>query len=222
MWSPVEKTALAEAEIEYHEKTSPAIYVKFPVIPGRESHALLMGAQVVIWTTTPWTIPGNRAISFSLDIQYGLYEVLEAPPDNWAKAGDLYVLAEDLAEGVLRQAKVTNFKKVHDVDFAAGPAAIVVTCSHPLKKLGGYNFPVPMLVGDHVTADAGTGFVHTAPGHGREDFEVWIENARRLEALGINTAIPYTVDENGTLTSHAPGFEGKRVLNDKGEKGDAN
>jgi isoleucyl-tRNA synthetase len=87
---------------------------------------------------------------------------------------------------------------------------------------GGYEFTVPLLPGDHVTDDTGTGFVHTAPGHGREDFDVWMANARELEARGINTAIPYTVDENGAFTDHAPGFTGKRVINDKGEKGDAN
>jgi isoleucyl-tRNA synthetase len=87
---------------------------------------------------------------------------------------------------------------------------------------GGYEFTVPLLPGDHVTDDTGTGFVHTAPGHGREDFDVWMANARELEARGINTTIPYTVDENGALTDHAPGFTGKRVINDKGEKGDAN
>jgi isoleucyl-tRNA synthetase len=81
---------------------------------------------------------------------------------------------------------------------------------------------VPLLAGDHVTDDTGTGFVHTAPGHGREDFEVWTANARELESRGINTTIPYTVDENGAFTDHAPGFTGKRVINDKGEKGDAN
>ena len=87
---------------------------------------------------------------------------------------------------------------------------------------GGYEFTVPLLAGDHVTDDTGTGFVHTAPGHGREDFDIWTANARELETRGINTAIPYTVDENGALTDHAPGFEGKRVIDDKGKKGDAN
>ena len=81
---------------------------------------------------------------------------------------------------------------------------------------------MPLLAGDHVTDDAGTGFVHTAPGHGREDFDVWTANARALEARGISSAIPYTVDENGAFTEQAPGFTGKRVINDKGEKGDAN
>ena len=83
-------------------------------------------------------------------------------------------------------------------------------------------FIVPLLAGDHVTDDTGTGFVHTAPGHGREDFEVWIANQAALEARGINPSIPYTVDENGAFTEQAPGFTGKRVINDKGEKGDAN
>ena len=96
-------------------------------------------------------------------------------------------------------------------------------CDHPLRKtIGGYGFKVPLLAGDHVTEDTGTGFVHTAPGHGREDFDVWTANTRELAARGINTAIPYTVDADGRFTEQAPGFTGKRVLNDKGEKGDAN
>ncbi len=96
-------------------------------------------------------------------------------------------------------------------------------CAHPLRASpAATNFAVPLLAGDHVTDDTGTGFVHTAPGHGREDFDVWTANARELEQRGINTTIPYTVDENGALTDQAPGFTGKRVINDKGEKGDAN
>src|SRR6202034_2495145 len=99
----------------------------------------------------------------------------------------------------------------------------VVECSHPLKGLeGSYEFDVPLLAADHVTDDAGTGFVHTAPGHGREDFDLWMSSGRELSARNIDTRIPYTVDENGAFTADAPGFEGKRVINDKGEKGDAN
>src|SRR5207302_5158929 len=98
-----------------------------------------------------------------------------------------------------------------------------LVCEHPLKRFHpGYSFGVPLLVGDHVTDDAGTGFVHTAPGHGRDDFEVWTANAAKLAARGINTAIPYTVDADGRFTDHAPGLTGKRVLTDTGEKGDAN
>jgi isoleucyl-tRNA synthetase len=218
MWSVVEKTALAEAEVEYEDYTSDTVWVKFPVTSP--AHGALAGASVVIWTTTPWTLPGNRAISFSPKIAYGLYKVTDAPADNWAKSGDLLILADALAESVFKQARVTAYEKVR-----ALPAETLdaVECAHPLKGVGGqYQFVVPLLAGDHVTDDTGTGFVHTAPGHGREDFDVWTANARELESRGINIAIPYTVDENGAFTDHAPGFTGKRVINDKGEKGDAN
>jgi isoleucyl-tRNA synthetase len=128
------------------------------------------------------------------------------------------MVADKLAGEVFKQAKVTAFEKILDL-----PASVLhkLTFTHPLRGKG-YDFAVPLLMGDHVTDDAGTGFVHTAPGHGREDFDVWTANARELESRGINTAIPYTVDENGAFTDHAPGFAGKRVINDKGEKGDAN
>ena len=218
MWSVVEKTALAEAEVEYEDYTSDTVWVKFPVTSP--AHGALAGACVVIWTTTPWTLPGNRAISFSPKIGYGLYKVTDAPADNWAKNGDLLILADALAEAVFKQARVTAYEKVRDIP---ADTLDVVECAHPLKGLaGGYQFTVPLLPGEHVTADTGTGFVHTAPGHGREDFDVWTANARELEARGIATTIPYTVDENGALTDQAPGFTGKRVINDKGEKGDAN
>jgi isoleucyl-tRNA synthetase len=217
MWSVVEKTALAEAEVEYEDYTSDTVWVKFPVVSGK-GHALT-GASVVIWTTTPWTIPGNRAISYSPKIEYGLYRVVDAPADNWAKPNDLFILADKLAIDVFRQARVTAYKKIQDVTESLEG----LVCSHPLKGLaGGYEFNVPLLAGDHVTDDAGTGFVHTAPGHGRDDFEIWIANARELSARGINTAIPYTVDADGRFTEQAPGFTGKHVLNDKGDKGDAN
>jgi isoleucyl-tRNA synthetase len=224
MWSVVEKTALAEAEIEYEDYVSDTVWVKFPIAisAGDTSAAnrLTAGASIVIWTTTPWTIPGNRAISYSPKIEYGLYEVTDAPSQNWASRGDLFVLADKLALDVLRQARVTAYKRIRGV--AADELANVV-CRHPLKTFNnGYAFAVPLLAGDHVTEDTGTGFVHTAPGHGREDFDVWTANAPKLAARDINTTIPYTVDEDGRFTEAAPGFTGKRVLTDKGEKGDAN
>jgi isoleucyl-tRNA synthetase len=217
MWSVVEKTALAEAEVEYEDYTSDTVWVKFPVTSP--AHGALASASVVIWTTTPWTLPGNRAISFSPKIAYGLYRVTDAPADNWAKTGDLLILADALAESVFKQARVTAWEKVREIPTDTLDA---VECAHPLNGRSGYDFTVPLLPGDHVTDDTGTGFVHTAPGHGREDFDVWTANGRELESRGINTAIPYTVDENGAFTDHAPGFTGKRVINDKGEKGDAN
>ncbi len=218
MWSVVEKTALAEAEVEYEDYTSDTVWVKFPI--ASPAHGALAAASIVIWTTTPWTLPGNRAISFSPKIAYGLYKVTDAAADNWAKTGDLLILADALAESVFKQARVTAYEKIRDIP---ADTLDVVECAHPLKGLdGGYSFTVPLLPGDHVTDDTGTGFVHTAPGHGREDFDVWMSNARELAQRGINTTIPYTVDENGALTDQAPGFTGKRVINDKGEKGDAN
>jgi isoleucyl-tRNA synthetase len=248
MWSVVEKTALAEAEVEYEDYTSDTVWVKFPVVSAttqtvttdphagetfkyapldRTSEALeenarlgtlLINASIVIWTTTPWTLPGNRAVSFSPKIKYGLYKVTDAAPDNWAKFGDLFILSENLAGEVFKQARVAAYDKLADIpaDVLAG-----MTLRHPLAGVG-YDFAVPLLSGDHVTDDAGTGFVHTAPGHGREDFEVWTANKAALEARGINTTIPYTVDENGAFTEAAPGFTGERVITDKGEKGKAN
>jgi isoleucyl-tRNA synthetase len=210
MWSVVEKTALAEAEVEYEDHTSDWVFVAFPV-KGQD-------AKVVIWTTTPWTLPGNRAISFSHRIAYGLYRVTAAPEGNWAKAGDLYVLADKLAEGVMQSAKVEAFERVRDVP--AGELA-AMTCAHPLAALG-YDFNVPLLDGDHVTDDAGAGFVHTAPGHGREDFDIWMASGRLLHERGIDSRIPYTVDADGFYTDEVPGFPGARVIDDKGAKGDAN
>ncbi len=229
MWSVVEKTALAEAEVEYEDYVSDQVWVKFPigeapfgplvnVSEAQKIFHALQKASVVIWTTTPWTIPGNRAISYSPKIEYGLYEVVDAPLENWAKVGDRFVLADRLAIDVFRQARVTAFKRLSGLD---ADLLSFVICDHPLKKMG-YDFAVPLLVGDHVTDDTGTGFVHTAPGHGREDFDVWTANSQKLNRWAISTAIPYTVDADGRFTDQAPGFAGKRVLTEKGEKGDAN
>ncbi|MCB4801331.1 isoleucyl-tRNA synthetase [Methylobacterium brachiatum] len=234
MWSVVEKTALAEAEVEYEEHVSDTIFCAFPIrdlggavlaediVPGPAptdpNNNALKNARVVIWTTTPWTIPGNRAVAYSKKIAYGLYRVTQAPAENWATPGQTYVLADSLAATVFKAARVEAFERVGDVrpETLAG-----LTLAHPLKGRG-YDFAVPMLDGDHVTDESGTGFVHTAPSHGREDFDLWMSSGRLLQERGIDTAIPYTVDADGALTKAAPGFEGTRVLTDKGEKGDAN
>jgi isoleucyl-tRNA synthetase len=210
MWSVVEKTALAEAEVEYEDHVSDTVYVAFPV-EGED-------AAVVIWTTTPWTIPGNRAIAFSRRIAYGRYRVTDAAADNWAKVGATYIVAQSLAQSVFDAARVSAFEFLGEVK---GDALASLVCAHPFHARG-YGFVVPLLDGDHVTEDAGTGFVHTAPGHGREDFELWTASTRLLQERGVDTRIPYTVDENGALTDEAPGFEGKRVITDKGKVGDAN
>jgi isoleucyl-tRNA synthetase len=242
MWSVVEKTALAEAEVEYEEHTSDTVFVAFPVIkapvfrlqgiePEKYSggpteqdvadsklHTAVMRSSIVIWTTTPWTMPGNRAISFSRKIAYGVYRVTAAPENNWAKVGATYILAKNLAESVFKAAKAEVFELVMDLP---GEQLAGLTCAHPLRGHG-YDFDVPLLDGDHVTDEAGTGFVHTAPGHGREDFDVWMSNGRQLAERGIDTRIPYTVDADGRFTKDAPGFEGAQVITDKGEKGNAN
>ncbi len=226
MWSVVEKTALAEAEVEYQDYQSDMIWVKFPVMSlggsGDQEDLVekLIDASVVIWTTTPWTIPGNRAISFSSKIDYGLYEITAAPEGNWAGVGERLVLADKLAAEVMKAAKVDAYTRL-----AAVPASVLkdgqMTCAHPLAGLG-YDFDVPLLDGEHVTDDTGTGFVHTAPGHGSDDYIIWMQSQKSLHDRGIDTSIPFTVDADGVLTKAAPGFTGKRVLKENGDKGDAN
>ncbi len=217
MWSVVERTALAEAEIEYQNYESDTVWVPFPIGKGPDH---LKDAKVVIWTTTPWTMPGNRAVCYSPKIAYGLYEVTVAENDFGPQAGDQFVFADALSEECAAKAKV-EFKRVSDVTAADFDGMVL---DHPLKQagLGGYDFGVPMLSGDHVTDEAGTGFVHTAPGHGRDDFEIWMTKARDIEAMGISSDIPFTVGDDGFYTKDAPGFEEARVIDDKGKKGDAN
>ena len=214
MWSPVERTALADAEIEYHEHTSPTVWVKFPVV--REAPTLgaasLVGASVVIWTTTPWTIPANRAISYGPGIAYACYRVesIKAGLDYepWARAGDRLILAEAMAEQVFAAASIEGWTLERPV-LAAELAEVI--CAHPLAKLApAYGFDVPMLAGEHVTDDAGTGFVHTAPGHGQEDYLVWLASGRR--------DIPETVDANGAYFDSVPLFAGLQVIETEGKK----
>ena len=204
MWSPVERTALADAEVEYHDLNSPMIWVKFPVQAPADADA-----SVVIWTTTPWTIPANRAISYGPSIAYGLYrvesvgEALDEAPN--ARTGERLILADALAEQVFAAAKVTAWTRVQTVD----PAEL--TCAHPLAtQHPGYGFPVPLLAGEHVTDDAGTGFVHTAPGHGAEDYLVWLSSGRR--------EIPDTVDPNGAYFDSVPLFGGLSVIEADGKR----
>ena len=213
MWSVVEKTALAEAEVEYENYTSDTIWVKFPLVAGPEA---LAGTSIVIWTTTPWTIPGNRAVCYSTRIDYGLYEVTAAPEDNWARPGELLILADSLAADVMSAARVETYERRGDVD-----PSTIETCAHPLRGRG-YDFDVPLLDGDHVTEEAGTGFVHTAPGHGADDFEIWMENEQALRGRGIATDIPFTVNADGMFTADAPGFEDEYVITSEGKKGGAN
>jgi isoleucyl-tRNA synthetase len=231
MWSVVERTALAEAEVEYQDYTSDTIYVKFPIkevggIPRIEGEEYFpeweKKGSVVIWTTTPWTIPGNRAISYSNKINYAVYQVVSAPEGNWLKTGEYLVLAEKLAAEVFAACKIEpeNYKLVRKLSDGRN----FMTCWHPLRRKfpGGYDFEVPLLEGAHVTDDAGTGFVHTAPGHGADDYNIWTAYEEALKDRGISTKIPFTVGPDGVMTKDAPGFEGRTVITDKGDKGDAN
>ena len=189
MWSVVEKTALAEAEVEYEEHVSPTIFVKFPVRGMDNSYA-------VIWTTTPWTIPGNRAIAYAPGLTYGLYEA----------AGEKLILCDNLAAQVMGAAQIEDYQRLEDID----PKGLV--CAHPLHAAG-YDFDVPVLAGDFVTDETGTGLVHIAPGHGQDDFELGMQH---------NIEVPFTVNEGGVYYDHVPLFAGKRVLDEKGKDGNAN
>ena len=203
MWSPVERTALADAEVEYAPHTSPTVWVKFK---DRASDAC-----VVIWTTTPWTIPANRAVSFNPKIAYGLYEVEQVDMSGefapWAQARERLIVADKLSAEVFAAAKIVKANRVSTVD----PTGMVL--SHPLAAQDrGYGFDVPMLAGDHVTDDAGTGFVHTAPGHGADDYLIWLKTGRSLDS------IPDTVDPDGKYYDHVPLFGGLKVIETEGKK----
>jgi isoleucyl-tRNA synthetase len=213
MWSPVEQTALAEAEIEYADRKAQMIWVKFPVKAGGVGNA-----SIVIWTTTPWTIPANRAVSFNPDIAYGVYECVSLEQglafEPWIKPGDKLIVADKLAESVMKAAKAASWTRVGDVSAAQLQG---MTLNHPLHA-SGYTYDVPMLAGSHVTDETGTGFVHTAPSHGEDDFEVWSANAKALEARGIDASIPDTVDAFGRYTKACPGFEGLEIITLEGKK----
>jgi isoleucyl-tRNA synthetase len=210
MWSPVEQTALAEAEIEYADRKAQMIWVKFRIAKGVHTDA-----SVVIWTTTPWTIPANRAVSFNPEIAYGLYQCTIVEQglafDPWIKPGDRLVIADKLAESVMKTAKAASWTRIDSVSATQLQA---MTLAHPLRNanLGGYQFDVPMLAGGHVSDDTGTGFVHTAPSHGEDDYEVWLATGHK------NTDIPDTVDAFGRYTSACPGFEGLAIIELEGKK----
>ena len=194
MWSVVEKTALAEAEVEYHDHTSITIWVKFPVVTA--SVPELDGAKVVIWTTTPWTMPGNRAIACGPDFDYAVVEV-----DG---TGEKLVVLAAQVEQVAKDAGIT----LRELAIVKGSDLAGTVCHHPLKfhdnANGGYDFPVPVLPAGFVTTDTGTGFVHIAPGHGEDDWHV-------AQAHGI--AVPDTVQPDGSYYPHVAIFAGQQVLN---------
>ncbi|RED48530.1 isoleucine--tRNA ligase [Aestuariispira insulae] len=207
LWSVVEKTALAEAEVEYQEKKSPTIWVRFPVVTAKDP--VIEGASVVIWTTTPWTMPGNRAVCGHDDFNYALVEVTELAEGSLAKVGEKLVIAEALIGEVLEAAKVSGHTVV-----ASFPGSKIMgsILAHPWRGQG-YDHDVPLLHADYVTDDAGTGFVHTAPGHGADDY---------VTGQKYGLEMPRTVAEDGTFYPGVPMFEEACVLTPEGKDGNAN
>ncbi|UWQ08337.1 isoleucine--tRNA ligase [Aliiroseovarius crassostreae] len=213
MWSPVEKTALAEAEIEYHDHKSHTIWVPFSFVNAEGD---LAEARVVIWTTTPWTIPSNKAVAYNDKVAYGLYRVDATEEESWTKPGDLYLFADTLAVDALGKSRVTEFTRVRDV--AASEFAGLIA-KHPFAGLDGadgfWDYDVPMIDGDHVTDDAGTGFVHTAPSHGADDYECFVKR-NWIDRMTHN------VGEESEFLPHVPFFAGLQVFDRKGKEGKAN
>jgi isoleucyl-tRNA synthetase len=231
MWSPVEKTALAEAEVEYHDHTSHQVWVPFRVetvevrredertvavernSPERTRFA---NVRILIWTTTPWTIPQNRAVAFNPEIAYGLYEVIGRPQDSNATIGFRYLVADKLAAQVFAAAKLemSMVRRLGDVtaDELGG-----LSLAHPFRAIEGgkgeWDYDVPLLPGDHVTDDAGTGFVHTAPSHGDDDYQ-----------LGQKHGLPmtYNVEPDGSYRADLPLFGGQHIILPDGKEGPAN
>jgi isoleucyl-tRNA synthetase len=206
LWSVVERTALADAEVEYHDHTSTTAWVRFPVVTS--STAALAGASVVIWTTTPWTLPGNRAIAYGPEIDYVLLRVTSAGENSYARVGETLVVAK-ACRAALEQ--VAGFGSELVAELKPGDLAGAVA-RHPLRGQG-YDFGVPLYPGAFVTDTDGTGFVHIAPGHGVDDFELG-------QAHGLE--VPQTVAGDGTYFAHVPLFAGAAVYRPNGKPGDAN
>ncbi|MDD2861466.1 MAG: isoleucine--tRNA ligase [Acidiphilium sp.] len=221
MWSPVEKTALAEAEVEYQDKTDTAIWVRFrietsPVRPYQDGGPVtdddwgMNGSSIVIWTTTPWTIPGNRAIAFNPHLNYDWIEVETVTPGSQAVDGERLVVASALVKKFCSDVGIASYKtlKVIEGDQSPGTSPLEnIFCLHPLREFlpSGeqyYTFLVPVFPGDFVTDEAGTGFVHMAPAHGEDDFFLCREH-------GIE--IPETVQDDGTYAADVPLFAGMHV-----------
>ena len=206
MWSPVEKTALAEAEVEYHDHTSTTIYVRFPVV--KASTPDIEGAAIVIWTTTPWTMPGNRAVAYGPDIEYAVIEVKKVTDGSLAKPGEKIIVATARLETFITDCGIAD---LHTAATVKGSDLNGTVCRHPLAGQG-YDFDVPALAAGFATTEEGTGIVHIAPGHGADD---WVLG----QANGID--VPQTVGEDGCFYDHVPMFAGHHVYKVNGDVADA-
>ncbi len=204
MWSVVEKTALADAEVEYKDHTSDSIYVAFNII--KTTIKALHDVAAVIWTTTPWTLPGNRAIAYGPEIDYVVIKAKEST--DLIQAGRQFLVAKELAPAFCSAVGLGNFDDDVEIAFkCTGNDLAGTICAHPWRNHKdapkGYTFDVPLLPGDHVTVEAGTGLVHTAPGHGLEDFAVG-------RKFGIE--VPETVQGDGCYYDHVPLFAGQHIF----------
>ncbi len=226
MWSPVEKTALAEAEVEYHDRQTDAVWVPFAILSDTDVVSEntfkispvgdLTGAKVIIWTTTPWTLPQNRAICFGPGIAYGLYEVTGRPAECWVQVGDRYLIADALAEEALGAMRLEPgmYRRLRDV---TPDELTALTCAHPLRGADGaegeWDYDVPLFPGDHVTDDAGTGFVHTAPSHGDDDYAIGVKHGLEMT---------YNILDDSSYRADLPFFAGEMIIRPNGKPGNAN
>jgi isoleucyl-tRNA synthetase len=191
LWSVVEKTALADAEVEYQDHKSTTIYTCFPI--EKSSEPKFSDHSIVIWTTTPWTIPGNRALAVHEDIEYQSLTI------NKNDANQKVIIAKDLIENFIKENEISE----HTLNFEIkGKELIGLNCKHPLFD-SGYDFTVPVLHGDFVTTEQGTGIVHICPVHGMDDF---------LLGKQHNLELPMTIDEGGIYYEHIPVFAGKHIF----------
>ena len=196
LWSPVEKTALAEAEVEYHDHKSTTVFVRFRVVEGPK---VAHGASVVIWTTTPWTLPGNRAVALAPEQMYVRVKVTAvAPEKSLARVGEEFIVAEPLLESVQKETRIAALQVVARIKGSDLAGTVV---AHPWRGKG-YDFDVRVLPAGFVDMETGTGFVHIAPGHGMDDFI--LGQANKVE-------VPQTVGEDGRFFAHVPLFAGKHV-----------
>ena len=193
LWSTVEKTALADAEVEYKDHTSNTIYAAFKI--KKTDKDFLKDANIVIWTTTPWTIPANKALAFNSSLDYSLIEIEGL--DNFKEKK--IVIAKELIKSVTESCGLEKFKVVKNFK---GSELNKTICSHPFLKLG-YDYDVPMFDARFVTLEQGTGIVHCAPSHGVDDFNLCLKN---------NIESKYTVDDSGYYTKEIPYFEKTHVF----------
>ena len=193
LWSTVEKTALADAEVEYKDHKSDTIYTSFKV--KKSKFEKLNNSEVIIWTTTPWTIPANKALAYSKSLKYLIIKIEDESTFKERKI----IVAETLLKSVLEDCKIKKFKKI--LEFL-GKEFEGTICSHPLSNIG-YNYDIPMFEARFVTTEQGSGIVHCAPSHGPDDFNLCLNNG--IKALE-------TVDGDGKYTKNVPLFEGIHIF----------